>query len=57
MNVIIFSVESHDGIIDIVHYFNANGKVQKADLSKLKLKRDSVDFGELAKTIERQIEI
>lgn len=44
--------ESTDGIIERVRYFNAKGKMMTADISVLKLKKDSVDNERLASIIE-----
>lgn len=52
MSITIFMTESTDGIIERVRYFNAKGKMMTADISVLKLKKDSVDNERLASIIE-----
>lgn len=48
----VFMVHSHDGIIDIVDYFDENGNLQKADFSKLQMSSENVDYEKLAIMIQ-----
>ena len=52
MGITIFMIESANGIIERVRYFNASGKMMTADLSILKLKSDSVDNERLVQILE-----
>ena len=52
MDITIFMVESHNGIVDIVSYFDTKGNIKKADFSKHRLNADDVDYQELANMIE-----
>ena len=40
-------VHSHNGIVDIIDYFDEDGDLQKADISKLQISSDDVDYEEL----------
>ena len=54
MDVIILTVESHNGIINYVSYFDKKGNLKKADFSKLNFDASNIDLKLLTIMIEAE---
>lgn len=57
MNITVFMIESHNGNVDIVRYFDDKGIPQATDFSKFNFKSGSVNFSMLSKIIENQLSL
>lgn len=52
MDIFIYTIESRDGIIDTVTYFNKKGRMKKITLLNFKLCADDVDYEKLFEIID-----
>ena len=55
MKITVFMVQSENGIINTVTYFDEKERMCKADFSAAKLKAEKVDNEKLARMIEAHI--